>query len=251
MRKVKYLVSILLIIWGILIGWIKLYSVGFHIPILTIITTIAIISGISKSKYSNITFFISAILWVIVSAENIGFVIFFDNGNYERMIFGSIPLILSTTILLTTSIEFKYINSFSKKIFLLVGLVLLGIGSYIYKPTIKEINCWYYFDKNQDFKISFADSPNSKFEVELNSDQLKKLVKKEGMQYSSREGYYCPETKVRVITSFGKIISAKIKSFRNTDIDKKVVFEEPTEIPIYKINGNREILKPFMINLWN
>ena len=83
------------------------------------------------------------------------------------------------------------------------------------------------------------------------SDELKKEVKTEALQYEGRNGYYCPETKVRVGTCFGKIKSAKIMSFRNSEIDKKVNFSSPTKIPLEKVNGKLEILKPFILRLWN
>ena len=71
------------------------------------------------------------------------------------------------------------------------------------------------------------------------------------LQYEGRDGYYCPETKVRVVTRFGTIISAKIMSFRNSEIDKKVTFSSPTKIPLDKVNGKLEILKPFILSVWN
>ena len=101
-------------------------------------------------------------------------------------------------------------------------MFLLGIGSYIYKPTIEEINCWYYFDNDETYNVRFGTAPERTFDVELTSDDLKKEVKTEAIQYEGRDGYYCPETKVRVVTSFGQIISVRIIGFRNSEIDKKV-----------------------------
>ncbi len=40
-------------------------------------------------------------------------------------------------------------------------------------------------------------------------------------------------------------------SFRNSEIDKKVKFSNPTKIPLDKVKGKLEILKPFMLRLWN
>jgi hypothetical protein len=251
MRILKYILSILLVIWGLLIAWTKLFSVGLHFPFLTVITVIAIIAGISKYKKANFIFFISACLWIILSTETIGFVIFFDEGNYGRMIIGVIPFMLSTGLLLTTQTEIKLVNSISKKLLIVPLFALIGIGSYVYKPTTEEINCWYYLDNRKTYNVLFAESPERTFEVELSSDQLKNEVKAEALQYEGRNGYYCPETKVRVVTNFGKIISAKIMSFRNSEINKKVNFSSPTEIPLEKVNGKLEILKPFILRLWN
>jgi hypothetical protein len=250
MRILKYILSILLVIWGLLIAWTKLFSIGLHFPFLTVLTAIAIIVGISKHKKANLVFIISACLWMVLTAETIGFVIFFDEGNYGRILFGVIPFLLSTGLLFSTQTEIKLINTITKKFLLVPLFMLIGIGSYVYKPTTEEVNCWYYLDNDKTYNVRFAETPERTFEVELSSDKLKKEVKEEALQYEGRKGYYCPETKVRVVTSFGKIISAKIMSFRNSEIDKKVNFSSPTKIPLEKVNGKLEILKPFILRLW-
>jgi hypothetical protein len=53
------------------------------------------------------------------------------------------------------------------------------------------------------------------------------------------------------VTNFGKIISAKIMSFRNSETDKKLNFTSPIKIPLEKVNGKLEIMKPLMLSLWN
>ena len=251
MKKLKYILSILLVIWGLLMAWTKLFSVGPHFPFLTVLTVVAIVLGIGRYKKSDLIFLVSASLWLISSAETIGFVIFFDEGNYGRMLFGIIPLLLSIGLLFSTQIELKFINTSLKK-FLLVSLfVFSGIGSYVYKPTTEEINCWYYLDNGKTYKVLFAEAPERTFEVELSSDKLKNEVKAEALQYEGRDGYYCPETKVRVVTRFGAIISAKVMSFRNSEIDKKVIFSSPTKIPLDEVNGKLEIIKPVILSIWN
>lgn len=251
MRILKYIFAILLVIWGILIAWIKLFSVGIHFPFLTILTTIAIIFGISKSEKNNLIFFLSACLWILMSAETIGFVAFFDSGNYERMVIGFIPLVLGIGLIISSQPIEKWTNTLIKRLLIIPLLIIIGIGSYIYKPTTDEINCWYYFENEEFYNVLFASAPDYTFEVRLSSEELKKQVQKEGLQYEARNGYYCPETKVKVITSFGNIISAKIMSFRNSEIDKKVTFSSPTEIPLDNVKGKLEILEPFMLRLWN
>lgn len=251
MKILKYTFSTFLVIWGLLIAWTKLFSVGLHFPFLTVITVIAIIAGISKHKKADTIFFISACMWMILSAETIGFVIFFDAGNYERTLVGIIPLLLSTGVMFSSQTEMKLTNTLTKKFLIAPLFILLGICSYIYKPTTEEVNCWYYLNNDKTYNVLFAETPERTFEVELSSAGLKKEVKTEALQYEGRNGYYCPETKVHVVTSFGKIISAKIMSFRNSEIDRKVEFSSPTEIPLEKVNGKLEILKPFMLRLWN
>ncbi len=251
MRILKYILSILLVIWGLVIALAKIYSDGFHFPFLTVITLIALISGIIKHKKANLIFFISACLWMILSAETIGYVIFFDEGNYDRMLIGIIPFAVSMGVLFSNKNDNELINTNMRKFLLVSLLMLLGIGSYIYKPTMEEINCWYYLDSSEKYNVLFAEGPERTFEVELSSDELKEEVKANAQQFKGRNGYYCPETKVHVVTSFGKIISVKIMSFRNSEIDKNVKFNSPTKIPPEKVNGKLEILKPHSLRLWN
>lgn len=251
MKVLKYFFSILLVIWGLLLVGAKLFSDGFQFPFLTILTIIAIGLGVSKHKRTDLFFFISACLWVVLSSETIGFVLFFDLDNYDRMIVGIIPLILGISLIISSQPKEKWDNTLFKRLLIIPVLIIIGIGSYVYKPTTEEVNCWYYFGNAKSYKILFAETPERTFEVNISSDELKKEVKKEGLQYEGREGFYCPETKVRVVTSFGNIISAKIISFRNTEKDKKVKFSRPTKIPLSRVKGNLEIIKPFTLRLWN
>ena len=251
MRILKYTISVLLVVWGLLMAFSKLFSVGLHFPFLTVMTIVAIVMGIIKHKKFGLALFISACMWIILSAETIGFILFFDLGHYERMIIGLIPFLLSAGLLLSVKIESKFINKLYKKLLLIPALSILGIGSYIYKPTIEEINCWYYFDNDETYNVLFAKAPERTFEVELTSADLKKEVMTEAIQYEGRDGYYCPETKVRVVTIFGNIKSIKIIGFRNSEIDKKVNFSSTEIIPLEKVNGKLEILKPFLLRIWN
>ncbi|WP_066838482.1 hypothetical protein [Rufibacter ruber] len=251
MKILKYTFSTLLLIWGVLSIGVKLFSDGLHFPFLTLITGVALVIGIGEHKRADSFFLISACLWIVFSAETIGFVIFFDASNYGRMIIGFIPLLLSLGVYFSTNAEFKLINNLAKKLLLVPLFISIGIGSYAYKPTTEEINCWYYFDSGNTYKVLFAEAPERTFEVELSSEELKNEVKAEALQYEERNGYYCPETKVRVVTRFGKIVSAKILSFRNSEIDKNVKFSSQIEIPLQYVNGDLEILKPFILRMWN
>ena len=251
MKILKYILSFLLVIWGLFIAYSKLFSVGLHFPFLTVLTITAIVMGFSKNVKFGLIFFVSSCLWIIFSAETIGFIVFFDSGNYGRMIIGLIPFLLSVGLLFSIKIENKFINKFNRKLLLIPVLLILGIGSYIYKPSMEEINCWYYFDNGKTYNVRFAKAPERTFDVELTSDDLKKEVMADAIQYEGRDGYYCPETKVRVVTSFGKIISVKIIGFRNSEIDKKISFSSPEKIPLENVIGKLEILKPFMLRLWD
>ena len=123
--------------------------------------------------------------------------------------------------------------------------LVIGLLSFIYKPHTDEFNCWYYFDdKRDEYKITFAITPDHKFETIASSPELKEIVKKEGLTYEGRDGYYWPETKVRVTTRFKEIIGVKILGFRNSEIDKKVRLEKPFEIDLRTIKGDKSILEP-------
>ncbi|MDO6817538.1 hypothetical protein [Zobellia sp. 1_MG-2023] len=251
MKILKYIFGILLVIWGLLIAWTKLFSVGLHFPFLTVLTIVAIILGISKHRKHNLIFFISASLWILFSAETIGFVIFFDSGNYERMIIGIIPLVLGIGFIISSRPMEKWIKNLNTRLLIIPALIIIGICSYAYKPSTDEVNCWYYFENTESYNVRFAQAPDYTFEVRLSSEEVKEKVKKDGLQYASTAGHYCPETKVSVVTCFGNVISAKVMSFRNSEIDKKVVFNNPAKIPLDKVQGKIEILKPFMLRLWN
>ncbi len=251
MKMMKYILSILLVLWGLYIAFVKLFFVGIHFPFLTVITIIAIILGIKKHIISGLISFISACLWMVLSAETIGFVIFFDLNNFERMLIGIIPFLLGSGLMFFVQTEIKRIDNLATKFLIVILCLLFGIGSYIYKPTTEEVNCWYYFNDDKTYNVLFAETPDRTFEVELSSDELKKQVKKEALQYKEQIGYYCPETKVRVITCFGKIKSAKIMSFRNSEINKVVNFDNPTKIPLEKVKGKLDILKPSLLRIWS
>ena len=251
MKILKYIFAILLVIWGLLIAWTKLFSIGIHFPFLTVLTIVAIILGISRHNKSNLIYFISASLWILLCAETIGFVMFFDSGNYERMIIGIIPLVLGIGLIVSNQPMEKWIKTLKIRLLIIPTLIIIGICSYVYKPSTDEVNCWYYFEDAESYNVRFAQAPNYTFEVRLSSEEIKEKVKKDGLQYSGRDGYYCPETKVSVVTSFGNIISAKVMSFRNSEIDKKVEFNNPAKIPLDKVQGKIEILEPFMLRLWN
>jgi len=250
MKTPKYVLSVLLVLWGILIAFSSMFFDGIQFPFLTLTTIISIFMGAGKHKRAELVFFISACLWMIFSAETIGFNMFYQKNNYAGLIFGMIPFILSAIMMFSIKYVSRFINSSSKKLLVIPLCLLIGIGSHIYKPTTVEINCWYYFDHDKTYTAMFAIAPEQTFQVELNSDELKKEVMAEALQYEGRNGYYCPETKVRVVTSFGKIISVRILSFRNSVTDKKINFSDRVKIPLKNVNGKLEILKPWKVSVW-
>lgn len=130
--------------------------------------------------------------------------------------------------------------------FVLAFFVFLSIGllSFVRKPHVEEFNCWYYKGNKDDFRVEFYTTPEHLFEATINSPELKKIIEKEAILYESREGYYCSNTKVKVITRFKKIVGVKLLEFHNTKINKVVNFEPPFEIDINTLTGYKTILKP-------
>ncbi|MEZ4774101.1 MAG: hypothetical protein R3D00_13035 [Bacteroidia bacterium] len=247
----KYFFSTLLIIWGILSGFIKLFHEGLHFPFLTILTAASIIAGIARYKHANSLFVFTGWAWMVFNFELIGFIIFFDPGNYGRMIMPIMPLVVALLLVLFTPTT-EQVNRFVwEKVLVFFSSMLIGIGSYVYKPRIETVNCWYDFTHEYHYTVIFTESPQKTLEVELSFEMLKKQVKQEGLQYEGRPGYYCPETEVRVITSFSKIVSAEILSFRNTDTFKKIRFSGPTSIPLSQVVGDIDILKPSYMSIWD
>lgn len=128
---------------------------------------------------------------------------------------------------------------------LVLAIASIGLLSFVRKPHTNEFNCWYYFDNDKkDYKISFAITPDHIFETTTDSKELKEFVLKYGIRDEFRPGIYCPETKVRVVTSFKKIIAVKILGFRNSTTDYKATLDEPFKIDIDKIYGDKGILQP-------
>jgi len=246
----KYGISILLVFWGLFIFYQNLFLVGGRIPFITLFTVIAIMLEINKKKQADIFFFISASLWILFNAESIGFLIFFPGQYFIKTgFFLTIPIILSIGLIFLIKSKIKYFNTNYKKSFLILFLLFIGVISYVYKPYTKEVNAIYSLSTYKKYKVNFSIATSYSFDVVLSSENLKKLVEKNAMDISS--GFYCPETKIRVISCFGKIVSAKILSFRNTEIDKKFVLKNPIKIPIDKIRGKLSILKPIFLNLWD
>lgn len=225
------------------------WGIGTYTFILTISTLIGFVALLTKRpKGLTIMFFVS-IGWLLRYFEHASFLALYDNQNIGRWVIVIIPILLSTIILTLIHNSRQDIQGkpFSSKFPTLLVLAIASIGllSFVRKPHTNEFNCWYYFDNNKkDYKISFAITPDHIFETTTNSKELKEFVLKYGIRDEFRPGIYCPETKVRVVTRFKKIIAVKILGFRNSTTDYKATLEEPFEIDINKIYGDKGILQP-------
>lgn len=251
MRITVPILTFLLFLYGLLIFFstLRVTGLGFYTPILTISAFIGFITLLINKKLGWTLMLIISAAWLLRYFEHASYLILYDPNSSGRWFLTIIPLLFALPIFgLTLREKFKQIDkTFKNWYWGLLPLTFLAIGflSFVYKPHTDEFNCWYYFDDNKDeYKITFAITPDHKFETTADSKELKEIVKKEGLTYEGRNGYYWPETKVRVTTRFKEVIGVKILGFRNSEIDKKVRLENPFEIDLGRIKGDKSILEP-------
>lgn len=251
MRITVPILTFLLFLNGLLIFFstLRVTGFGFYTPILTISAFIGFITLLTNKKIGWTLILIVSAAWLLRYFEHASYLILYDPNSSGRWLLTIIPLLLALPIFgMTLKEMFKQLDkTFKNWYWGLLPLTFLAIGllSFVYKPHTDEFNCWYYIDdKRDEYKITFAITPDHKFETTASSQELKEIVKKEGLTYEGRDGYYWPETKVRVITRFKEIIGVKILGFRNSEIDKKVRLENPFEIDLGTIKGDKSILEP-------
>lgn len=245
------ILTFLLFLYGLLIFFatLRISGLGFYTPILTISALVGFATLFFDKKLGWTLMLIISAAWLLRYFEHASYLILYDLNSSGRLLLTIIPLFFALPIFgLTLKEKFKQIDKpFKNWYWGLLPLIFLTIGllSFVYKPHTDEFNCWYYFDdKKDEYKITFAITPDHKFEATASSTELKEIVKKEGLTYEGRDGYYWPETKVRITTRFKEIIGVKILGFRNSEIDKKVRLENPFEIDLATIKGDKSILEP-------
>lgn len=250
----RYLIPILtfiLFLFGLLIFFSSMlyWGIGTYTLLLTVSTFVGFVTLLTKRTTGLTIMFFVSIGWLLRYFEHASFLTLYDNQNIGRWVIVAIPILLSTIILTFT---YKARQDIQEKPFnpkfptlLVLAIASIGLLSFVRKPHTNEFNCWYYFDNDKkDYKISFAITPDHIFETTTDSKELKEFVLKYGIRDEFRPGIYCPETKVRVVTRFKKIIAVKILGFRNSTTDYKATLDEPFEIDIDKIYGDKGILRP-------
>ncbi len=233
----------------ILLISLYVFGLGFFTIAMTTGTLIGFIATIIKPRIGYTIIFISTIVWLLRYSEHASFLIFYDIENFGRWIMVLIPLSISAVLF---GLSLKAVQNERKKEFkfiwipiTLITFISIGLLSFVRKSHINEINCWYYLDNKSDtIKMTFAISPQHKFDALCHSKNLKELILQQGIKYESIDGYYFPESKVKVITSFKKITNVKVMGFRNSETNKKINFENDFEIDINSIKGDKSILKP-------
>ena len=250
---VKYLIptfTVLLLLLGLLtlLGTLR-SGVTIYSVVLTLSTLVGIIAYLSDKRLGSTIIFIVSIAWLLRYFERSSFLWLYDSRNLDRwslivpIILVAIPLLFLSYVyrqrLLNKTVNLKRLSL----LFLLIPF--FALVSFIRKPHTDEYNCWYYFGEiNNDYKITFAVTPEHVFEVYSNSKELKDFIQKNGIKDPYREGIYCPETKVKVITRFKKIVSISIIGFHNTTIDKYFNLPNSIDIDYNQIKGDKSILEP-------
>lgn len=232
----------------ILFGTMR-FGIGVYTPLLTISTLAGFVTTLSNRKAGLTIILFVSIAWLLRYFEHASYLLFYDRQNAGRWLIITIPILLAASLFILTFKARQLIlgKSFSLKFVFLSVLVFVSVGllSFVRKPNTNEFNCWYHFDNTKnDFKISFAITPDHIFEATSNSNELKDFILKNGIRDEFREGIYCPETKVKVITRFKKIVSVEILGFHNTTTNVYATLRNPIEIDINKISGDKSILEP-------
>jgi len=250
----KYLISILtflLLLYGLLALFASLFSTGLGIftLILTVGTFIGLITSIFNKRVGWTIIFTVIIGWLLRYLEHVSYLLLYDPKNEARWIIVLIPILLSLSIfiLIYKARQEKTGRPFRAKFICLTFLALasLALASFLRKTQTQEFNCWYFIEDNQDdFKISFSVTPKHIFEIRSNSKELKTIIKREAITYDFRQGYYCPETKLRIVTQLKEVVGLKIMGFRNTDKNKIIKFDKPFELDLKTLKGDQTILQP-------
>jgi hypothetical protein len=250
---VKYLIAtltILLLLLGLLTMIGSIFSgISFWSTALTFSTLIGIIFYFSDKKRGLTIILIISIAWLFRYFERSSFLLLYDPQNFDRWTLVLPIILVSTPLFFFSHIYRQRLSNKTVSIKRLALLFLLipslALLSFTRKAHTNEFNCWYYFDPtNSSYKITFAITPEHLFEGYSSSKELKDFIQKNGIQDQYREGFYCPETKVRVIKRFKEIKSISVVGFHNTTTNNHFNLSDPIDIDLNQINGDKSILEP-------
>lgn len=221
----------------IFIGSLRL-GISPYTPLLIISSLIAFGLILWNYKIGRITSLIVSIIWLFRYSFNLCFLAYnnYDNSFVWTLVL--IPAFIALIILISTLNELLIpIKSYLRFSLILITLALISIVgwvTYIYRPIEQEFNCWYEIYKgSNDYEITFALSPTSKFNVTSNSIKLKNIILKDGLYDEIRNGYYCPQTKVKLNNNQ----TIQILGFTNTQMKKYIRFDSPIIFKYTELNG--------------
>jgi len=225
------------------------FDLGMYIPLVTISALVGFIFLLIDRKKGSVIMILISCAWLLHFFERATYLIIYDAFATGRWILVLIPISLSTASAIIGYKEFQQISGRTVNLkalaFLIVGIASIASLSWARKTHIKEFNCWYYFDKNEgQYKITFATSPENKFELITESKSLKDFVLRNGIRDEFRKGIYCSETKVKIVTTFNKAMSIEITGFHNTTTNYNANLNEPFKINVHKLNGDLDLLQP-------
>jgi hypothetical protein len=248
----RYLIptlTFILALFGLLIfvGTIR-FGIGIYTPLLTIATLIGFVTLFTnRQKGLAVVFFVS-LGWLLRYFEHASYLLLYDRENTGRWLIVVFPIVLAVLLLSFSYKSRGHIlgRPFSWKLVILsiFAFASIGLVSFIRKPHVDEFNCWYYFDNKKDYKITFAMAPEHIWEATSNSDELRNFILNNGIRDEFREGIYCPETKVKIVTRFKKIVAVRIIGFHNTTTNVYANLKSPIDIDINKIKGDLDLLQP-------
>ena len=133
------------------------------------------------------------------------------------------------------------------RIFIYLLLAFYVLCSFRQNSDEEEFNCWYYFnDKSETYKITFAITPEKVFEATSSSKELRQIVLKYGIRDKYREGIYCPETKIKILMTNKKISGIKVIGFRNSTTNFKATLDNPIIIDKKNIVDKKKVLEYVM-----
>lgn len=251
----KYIIATLtfiLFLFGLTeftIQWFT-FEIDTPILILTIFTFYGFICSFANSKNGLIVILMVAIGWLIKYFEQASFLIFYNSQNtFGRWVLTLFPLVLAIILLICAYkskqrlLDRKF--KFHIPIIIIFIIFLIDISSFIRKPHNIKLNCWYFIDNNKSvFRVQFSQSPEKIFELKSDSQELKRFALENGIRDQSRDGIYCPETKLRVVTKFRKIVSITVLGFGNSKNNYFAKLSTPVEISLDSIEGDKSILEP-------
>jgi hypothetical protein len=250
---VKYLIptfTVFLLLLGLLTLFVTLRSGVTVYTICLVLSTFAgLVTYLSNKRRGLDIIFIVSIAWLLRYFERSSFLLLYDSEITRRWL-----LVLPVIFVATPLAFLSYVNRqrlLSKKADLkrlaitIVLIPLISLLSFMRKPYTNEYNCWYYFnDTKGNYKIVFALTPEHLFEVYSGSQELEDFIQKNGIVVPNREGIYCPETKLQIITRFKRIVSVSVVEFHNTKKDQYFNLPYSIDLDYSLIKGDKSILEP-------